>query len=51
MQVSERPHEVTIGRHLDREGPSCLKMSNRGQRMHPQDAVGRILYQVEDVSR
>lgn len=33
------PHEVTAGRHLDGDRPSFLKMFNRGQTVHPQDAV------------
>lgn len=34
------PHAVTAGRHLDGDRPSFLKMFNRGQMEHPQDAVG-----------
>lgn len=33
-----------------RDGPPLLKMVNRGQRMHPQDAVEGILPQVEDLA-
>lgn len=33
------PHEVTAGRHLDGDRPSFLKMFNRGQMVHPQDAA------------